>query len=128
MSAPSAVSPHHTQTSQFTGKQNPPTDYHHPEQPSIISFEIMAQAFPNGFAIDQPTGSSQTNPYAAEAWVEPWLLKHSSFYRKHFTRDGRTESKASRRASVITAELESRRNSVAAPSEASRDSVSEEAH
>jgi hypothetical protein len=92
------------------------------------TFEQMAQAFPNGFSIDQPSGSSQTNPYAAEAWIEPWLLKHSSFYRKHLTRDGRTESKSSRRASVINAELESRRNSVEAPSEASRDSVSEERH
>jgi hypothetical protein len=73
----------------------------------------MAQAFPNAFAVDQPEGSSRQNPYAADAFIEPWLLKHSEFYRKHLTRDGRHESKAGRRASQIT--MESRKNSLEAP-------------
>ncbi|ETN40302.1 uncharacterized protein HMPREF1541_04578 [Cyphellophora europaea CBS 101466] len=70
----------------------------------------MAQAFPNAFAVDQPEGSARTNPYAADAFIEPWLLKHSEFYRKHLTRDGRRSSKSTRRASRIT--LESRKNSL----------------
>lgn len=73
----------------------------------------MAQAFPNAFAVDQPEGSARKNSYAADAFIEPWLLKHSDFYRKHLTRDGRRESKAGRRASQI--DIESRKNSVAAP-------------
>ena len=70
----------------------------------------MAQAFPNAFAVDQPEGTAQNSPYAADAFIEPWLLKHSEFYRKHLTRDGRRESKSSRRASHIT--VESRKNSL----------------
>jgi len=50
---------------------------------------------------DQPKA---TGLYATSAWFEPFLLKHSTLYRKHATRDGRRESKASRRASVISAE------------------------
>ncbi|KAI1617583.1 hypothetical protein EDD36DRAFT_459267 [Exophiala viscosa] len=68
-----------------------------------------------GMAIDQPAGSSKTNPYAAESWLEPWLTKHSEFYRKHLTRDGRRESESTRRHSIVTEELESRKNSVVAP-------------
>ncbi|KIV85128.1 hypothetical protein PV11_00863 [Exophiala sideris] len=68
-----------------------------------------------GMAIDQPAGSSRTNPYAAESWLEPWLTKHSEFYRKHLTRDGRRESKSTRRHSIVSDGLESRKNSVAAP-------------
>jgi hypothetical protein len=74
----------------------------------------MAQAF-NGLAMDQPAGASKTNPYAAESWLEPWLIKHSEFYRKHLTRDGRRESKSTRRNSVVAEGLESRKNSVAVP-------------
>lgn len=66
-----------------------------------------------GLAIDQPAGSSRTNPYAAESWLEPWLTKHSEFYRKHLTRDGRLESKSTRRNSIAAEVLESRKNSVA---------------
>ncbi|EHY56923.1 hypothetical protein HRR83_001998 [Exophiala dermatitidis] len=71
----------------------------------------MAQAF-NGLAMDQPEGSSKTNPYAAEAWLEPWLIKHSGFYRRHLAH-GRTESKATRRHSEVSEALDSRQNSVA---------------
>lgn len=70
----------------------------------------MAQAFPNAFAVDQPEGSARGNAYAADAFIEPWLLKHSEFYRKHLTRDGRRESKSGRRASHIS--IESRKNSL----------------
>ncbi|EXJ79817.1 hypothetical protein A1O3_08102 [Capronia epimyces CBS 606.96] len=73
----------------------------------------MAEGF-NGMAIDQPAGASKTNPYAAEAWLEPWLIKHSEFYRKHMAH-GRTESKATRRHSEVSEALESRNNSVTAP-------------
>ncbi|KIW12456.1 hypothetical protein PV08_09733 [Exophiala spinifera] len=76
----------------------------------------MAQAF-NGLAMDQPAGAGITNPYAAESWLEPWLLKHSEFYRKHLTRDGRHESKSTRRHSIVAEELESesRKHSVVVP-------------
>ncbi len=66
-------------------------------------------------AMDQPAGASRTNPYAAESWLEPWLIKHSEFYRKHLTRDGRRESKSTRRHSIVAEGLESRKNSVAVP-------------
>ncbi|EXJ80571.1 hypothetical protein A1O1_08717 [Capronia coronata CBS 617.96] len=73
----------------------------------------MAEGF-NGMAMDQPAGASKTNPHAAEAWLEPWLIKHSEFYRKHLAR-GRSESKATRRHSEVSEALESRNNSVTAP-------------
>ncbi|KAL6242596.1 hypothetical protein RBB50_010242 [Rhinocladiella similis] len=74
----------------------------------------MAEGF-NGMAMDQPAGTSRTNPYAAESWLEPWLIKHSEFYRKHLTRDGRRESKSTRRHSIVAEGLESRKNSAAVP-------------
>ncbi|OAP56917.1 hypothetical protein AYL99_09029 [Fonsecaea erecta] len=74
----------------------------------------MAEAFNGQVLMDQPAGTGN-RPYAAESWLEPWLIKHSEFYRKHFTRDGRRESKSTRRHSVVTEGLESRKNSVAAP-------------
>ncbi|KAK5225479.1 hypothetical protein LTR47_009326 [Exophiala xenobiotica] len=80
--------------------------------PDTIS--TMAEGF-NGMAMDQPAGSSRTNPYAAESWLEPWLIKHSGFYRKHLTRGGRRESKSTRRHSIVAEGLESRKNSVAVP-------------
>lgn len=73
----------------------------------------MAEGF-NGLAMDQPAGTGN-RPYAAESWLEPWLIKHSEFYRKHFAKDGRRESKSTRRHSVVAEGLESRKNSVAAP-------------
>jgi len=69
----------------------------------------------NGMATDQPTAASKTHPWAAESWLEPWLTKHSEFYRKHLTRDGRRESKSTHRNSAVTEGLASRDNSVAAP-------------
>jgi len=74
----------------------------------------MAEAFNGQVLMDQPAGTGN-RPYAAESWFEPWLIKHSEFYRKHLTRDGRRESKSTRRHSVVTEGLESRKNSVAAP-------------
>jgi len=73
----------------------------------------MAEGF-NGVAMDQPAGSGN-RPWAAESWLEPWLTKHSEFYRKHLTRDGRRESKSTRRSSVVAEALESRKNSIAVP-------------
>jgi hypothetical protein len=40
-----------------------------------------------------------------EPWLEPFLVKHSAWYRRHLTKAGRRESKASkasRNASVAT--------------------------
>lgn len=40
-----------------------------------------------------------------EPWLEPFLIKHSSWYRRHMTKAGRRESKAikaSRNSSVAT--------------------------
>jgi hypothetical protein len=74
----------------------------------------MAGTYSGQVLLDQPAGTGN-RPYAAESWLEPWLIKHSDFYRKHMTRDGRTESKSTRRNSVVTEGLESRKNSVAVP-------------
>ncbi|EXJ62935.1 hypothetical protein A1O7_03379 [Cladophialophora yegresii CBS 114405] len=74
----------------------------------------MAEAFNGQVLMDQPAGTGN-RPYAAESWLEPWLIKHSEFYRKHFTRNGRRESKSTRRHSIVTQGLESRKNSVAVP-------------
>jgi hypothetical protein len=53
----------------------------------------MAGLFPIGeMALDQKAGESKRHPFAAEAWLEPWLCKND-FYRNHFTRDGRRESR-----------------------------------
>ena len=72
----------------------------------------MSQGFPpNVGPIDAPKGTK--DPAAAESWFEPLLLK-SSFYRKHFTRNGRRESKSTVRKQSIDAEhAESRKNSLA---------------
>ncbi|ETI23209.1 hypothetical protein G647_05006 [Cladophialophora carrionii CBS 160.54] len=78
----------------------------------------MAEAFNGQVLMDQPAGTGN-RPYAAESWLEPWLIKHSEFYRKHFTRDGRRESKSTRRHSIVTEGLESRKNSIAIPEAAS---------
>lgn len=75
----------------------------------------MAEFF-NGMAIDQPAGTARRNSHAADSWLEPWLIKHVSFYRKHFSQDGKAESHATRRHSEISEALKSRENSVAEPS------------
>ncbi len=74
----------------------------------------MAGAYTGPVLLDQPS-DTRNPPNAAESWFEPWLIKHSDFYRKYFTRDGRRESKSTRRHSVVAEGLESRNNSVAAP-------------
>ncbi len=72
----------------------------------------MSQGFPlNVGPIDAPKGTN--DPIAAESWLEPLLLK-SSFYRKHFTRDGRRESKSTiRKQSIDSVDTESRKRSLA---------------
>ena len=67
----------------------------------------------NGVAIDQPAGTARHNSHAADSWLEPWLIKHVSFYRKHMTKDGQAESASTRRHSVVSNALRSRENSVA---------------
>ena len=86
----------------------------------------MAGLYSGPVQLDQPAGTGN-RPYAAESWLEPWLINHSAFYRTHFTRDGRRESKSSRRHSVVTEELESRRNSVALPEVEATGAVAPEA-
>jgi hypothetical protein len=71
--------------------------------------------FYNGMAIDQPAGTARRNSHAADSWLEPWLIKHVSFYRKHLAKDGKAESHATRRHSVVSDALKSRENSVAEP-------------
>ena len=64
--------------------------------------------------------TSERRVSGAQPWLEPWLVKHSSFYRKHFAKDGQT--KTERRASVIrAAEDENRRRSSAVSAEAASD-------
>lgn len=72
----------------------------------------MSQGFPiNVGPVDAPKGTKDS--LAAESWLEPLLLK-SNFYRKHFTRNGRRESKSTvRKQSIDAIEAESRKNSVA---------------
>jgi hypothetical protein len=84
----------------------------------------MSQGFPVNFGpIDAPKGAPH-DPTAAESWLEPLLLK-SNFYRKHFTRDGRRESKSTVRSQSIDAAIdESRKNSLA--SQAAEDSAAAE--
>lgn len=74
----------------------------------------MADYF-NGMAIDQPAGTARRNSHAADSWLEPWLIKHVSVYRKHMTKDGKAESHATRRHSAVSEGLKSRENSVAEP-------------
>ena len=87
----------------------------------------MAGSFTGPVLLDQPS-DVKNRPYAADSWLEPWLINHSEFYRNHFTRDGRRESKSTRRHSVVAEGLESRKNSVDVPqvdSEAARAAVPE---
>jgi hypothetical protein len=46
----------------------------------------------------------ETGSHFTEPWLEPFLIKHSSWYRQHLTKAGRRESKSksSRSSSVTT--------------------------
>jgi hypothetical protein len=64
----------------------------------------MASFAANGMAdvpVDHPKDDHNVG---AKPWLEPWLIKHSSFYRKHFTKNGDGMTKSERRASVISQE------------------------
>ncbi|RMD43061.1 hypothetical protein DV735_g1988, partial [Chaetothyriales sp. CBS 134920] len=79
----------------------------------------MAGIFPMGdLALDQKKGASHLSSVAAESWLEPLLLK-SDFYRKHFTRDGRRESKSTCRGSTIQEDIAVRKASIAASRQSS---------
>lgn len=39
---------------------------------------------------------SENGSHFTEPWLEPFLIKHSSWYRRHLTKVGRRESHASR--------------------------------
>jgi len=73
-------------------------------------------------AIDQ---HSSNKTYGTQPWLEPFLIKHSSWYRKHMTREGRRESKAERRGSAASAMLESRRQSVVSQQASEQDAGEE---
>lgn len=70
----------------------------------------------SGLPIDQPSAEARRDSHASEAWVEPWLIKHVGFYRKHMTKDHKGEPATERRQSLIAEDLQkaSRENSVAA--------------
>jgi len=73
----------------------------------------MASFAANGMAdvpVDHPKDDHNVG---AKPWLEPWLIKHSSFYRKHFTKNGDGMTKSERRASVISQEERIRRQSAA---------------
>jgi hypothetical protein len=66
----------------------------------------MASFAANGMAdvpVDHPKGDHNVG---AKPWFEPWLIKHSSFYRKHFTKNGDGLTKTERRQSVVSQEEE----------------------
>jgi hypothetical protein len=46
----------------------------------------------------------ESGSHFTEPWLEPFLVKHSSWYRRHMTKAGRRESKSksSRNSSTIT--------------------------
>jgi hypothetical protein len=46
----------------------------------------------------------ESGSHFTEPWLEPFLVKHSSWYRRHMTKAGRRESKSnsSRNSSVTT--------------------------
>lgn len=45
----------------------------------------------------------ESGSHFTEPWLEPFLVKHSSWYRRHLTKAGRRESKSrSRRNSSVT--------------------------
>jgi len=50
----------------------------------------------------------ETGSHFMEPWLEPFLLKHSSWYRRHMTKTGRRESKSksTRNSSVTTTSTE----------------------
>jgi hypothetical protein len=83
----------------------------------------MAAHFYSGIAIDQPAGTSQRNPQAADSWLEPWLNKHWGFYRKHISKDGMGMSHSDRRNSVISDGLRSRESSISAPQQVSESGI-----
>ena len=65
----------------------------------------MASFAANGMA-DIPVDHPKGDRVGAKPWLEPWLIKHSSFYRKHFTKNGDGLTKTERRASVISQDEE----------------------
>ncbi|RVX69127.1 hypothetical protein B0A52_06840 [Exophiala mesophila] len=76
----------------------------------------MAGLYSGILAIDQPSGAGRRDSHASEPWVEPWLIKHVGFYRKHMTKDNHGEPAADRRHSLMTVDKTSRESSVAGPS------------
>jgi hypothetical protein len=80
--------------------------------------ENMASFPANGIA-DIPPDHPKGDRVGAKPWLEPWLIKHSSFYRKHFTKGGDGLTKTERRASVVSMDEERLRRQSAVSSEES---------
>lgn len=76
----------------------------------------MAGLYSGSLALDQPSGEGRRDSHSSEPWVEPWLIKHVGFYRKHMTKDNQGEAAAERRHSLMTEDKTSRESSVAGPS------------
>ena len=74
--------------------------------------------------------SSERRISGAGPWAENILTKHSKFYRKHFTRDERRESKTERRSSAVglaEEEIETHRRESVAMEEAEQQRRASEA-
>lgn len=74
----------------------------------------MASFAANGLADVPIDHATDDHNVGAKPWLEPWLIKHSSFYRKHFTKNGDGMTKSERRASVVSQEEERIRRQSAA--------------
>lgn len=77
----------------------------------------MASFAANGMADVPVDHTKEDRNVGAKPWLEPWLIKHSSFYRKHFTKNGDGMTKTERRASVISQDEERIRRQSAATDE-----------
>ena len=68
----------------------------------------------NGIADVPPDHPADGNRVGTQPWLEPFLIKHSKFYRKHFTKHGDGMTGSERRQSMISQDEEYiRRASVA---------------
>jgi len=76
----------------------------------------MASFAANGLANVPPDHATNSEPtgVGSQPWLEPFLIKHSKFYRKHFTKNGDGMTKTERRASVISQDEERLRRQSAA--------------
>jgi len=88
----------------------------------------MASFAANGLANVPPDHATKSEPtgVGSQPWLEPFLIKHSKFYRKHFTKNGDGMTKTERRASVISQEEERLRRESAATDESTKGKAPEQ--